>query len=183
MRQALSLLLGVLLLVLGTISAACDGDDELTVDELTVEEYFQRFDAIDAEVDAKLEALLEVFPFPEGDEGSFSEEDLPLVKDVTAEQPVIVGDALDELERLNPPAAVEDAHDEFVALGRDLEEVLADIATRVEAVESVSDLERVFEEAEATVELAERQFDAACLALSYFASAGGVITKATCVDE
>ena len=52
-------------------------------DELTAEEYFQRFDAIDADVDAKLEALLEDFPFPEGDEGSFSEEDLRVVKDVT----------------------------------------------------------------------------------------------------
>lgn len=46
-----------MLLVLGSIGMACGGDDRLTL-----EEYFERFEAIDAELDAKLEALFEAFP-------------------------------------------------------------------------------------------------------------------------
>ncbi len=98
------------LLALGTIAAACGGGDELTL-----EEYFQRFEAIDADVDAKFETLYADFP-DEGEEEFFSnEEDLPFFKELFSGFPVIVRDALDQAEDLNPPSEAEDAHDELLA--------------------------------------------------------------------
>ena len=71
------LFIAAALVALGVTAAACGGDGKLTL-----EEYFQRFEAIDADVDAKFEALFEDFP-DEGKEGLASnEENLLLLKGV-----------------------------------------------------------------------------------------------------
>ena len=52
LRLRLLLSIGVSALVLGTLAAACDGDDGLTL-----EEYFQQVEALDDELDERFEAL------------------------------------------------------------------------------------------------------------------------------
>ncbi len=166
------------LLALGTIAAACGGDDELSL-----EEYFQRLEAIDADVDAKFEALFENFP-DEGEEELFSnEENLPFLKELFAGFPVILTDALDALEELNPPSEAEDAHDEFLATGRELLEVFEDGADRVEAVESISEVEQIEEELEPAQQEAQERFDDACLDLVGVGEANGIHVDVTCEDE
>ena len=179
MNLRLSLLLGAILLLLATVAAACGGDD----DRLTLEEYFQRFEAIDADVDATFEALFEDFP-DEGEEERFSnEENLPFFKDLFAGFPVIVRDALDQLEELNPPSEAEDAHDEFLATGRELVEVFEGGADRVQAVESISEIEQILEEIEPAQDEAQERVDAACLDLVAVGEANGIVVDVTCEDE
>jgi hypothetical protein len=177
MKLRLSLLLGAVLLVLGAIAAACGGDDRLTL-----EEYFERFEAIDADVDAKFEALFDDVP-DDGEEDLFSnEENLQLFKEIFAGFPVILTDALDALEELNPPSEAEDAHDEFLATGRELGEVFEDGAGRVEAAESISEVEQIEEELEPAQQEAEERFDAACLDLVGVGVANGIHVDVSCED-
>ncbi len=166
------------MLVLGAIAAACGGDDRLTV-----EEYFERFEAIDADVDAKFEALFDDVP-DDGEEDLFSnEENLLLLKAIFAGFAVSLTDALDALEELNPPSEAEDAHDEFLATGRELLEVFEDGADRVEAVESISEAQQIEEELEPAVREAQERFDAACLVLVRVGEANGIVADVSCEDE
>jgi hypothetical protein len=176
MKLHLSLLLGATLLVLGTVAAACDGGGRLTL-----EEYFERFGAIDADVDVR---LFEDFP-NEGEEEFFSnEENLPLLKELFAGFPVILTGALDALEALNPPSEAEDAHNEFLATGRELAEVFEDGADRVEAVGSLLDVEQIIEEElEPAQEEAQKRFDDACLGLVGVGEANGIVVDVSCEDE
>ncbi len=171
-------ILAAVLLALGTIAAACGGGDELTL-----EEYFQRLKAIDADVDAKFEALFEVFA-DEGEEDLFSdEENLPLLKALFVGFPVIVRDAVDQVEELNPPSETEDAHEEFLATGREWLEVLEDGADRVEAVESILEIEQIEEELEPAAQEAQERFDAACLDLVGVGEANGIVVDVSCEEE
>ena len=111
MKLRLSLLLGAMLLVLGIIAAACDGDDRLTL-----EKYFERFEAINADIDARFEALYEDFPDEGEEEELFSnEENLRLLLEIFAGFPVLLRETLDQVKELNPPSEAEDAHDELLA--------------------------------------------------------------------
>ena len=177
MKLRLSLLLGAMLLVLGTVAVACDGDDRLTL-----EDYFERFEAIDADVDAKFEALYEDFPDEGEEEFLSSEENLPLFKEIFAGFPVILADALDALDELNPPSEAEDAHDELLARGRELVEVYEDGVDRVEAVESVSEVEQIEEELTPALEEPEKRFDDACLDLVGVGVANGIHVDVSCED-
>ena len=180
MKLRLPLLLGAMLLVLGTVAAACDGEGPLTL-----EDYFERFEAIDVDLDAKFEALYEDFPEEAFEDDVFpteTEENVQLLKGVFAGFPVILTDALDTLEELNPPSEAEDAHDEFLATGRELLEVFEDGADRVEAVESVSAVEQIEEELEPAQQVAFERFDAACLDLVGVGVANGIHVDVSCED-
>jgi hypothetical protein len=176
-RLIAPLFVAAALLALGSIAAACGGDDKLTL-----EEYFEQFQVIDADVDAKFETLYEDFP-DEGEEELFSnEENLPLFKEIFAGFPVILTDALDALEELNPPSETEDAHDEFLATGREWLEVLEDGADRVEAVESILEIEQIEEELEPAQGEAQERFDAACLDLVGVGQANGIVVDVSCEE-
>ena len=178
MKLRLSLLLGATLLVVGAVAAACGGDDRLTL-----EEYFERFEAIDVDLDANLEALFEDFP-DDGEDDPFSnEENLALLKGIFAGFPANLTDALDALEELNPPSEAEDAHDEVLATGRELVEVYEVGADRVEAVDSVSDIEQIEEEEDPAIQKADERFTAACLDLVGVGVANGIHVVVSCEDE
>jgi hypothetical protein len=166
-----------MLAVLGTIGAACGGDDRLTL-----EEYFERWEAIDADVDAKFEALYEDFP-DEGEDELFSnEENLQFLKGIFAGFPVILTDALDQLEELNPPSEAEESHEEVLAMGRELVEVYEAGANQMEAVESISEAEPILEELDPAQQEAEDRFDAACLDLVAVGVANGIHVDVSCED-
>ena len=180
MKLRLPLLLGAMLLVLGTVAAACDGEDPLTL-----EEYFERFEAIDVDLDAKFEALYEDFPEEAFEDDVFpteTEENVQLLKGVFAGFPVILTDALDTLEELNPPSEAEDAHDEVLATGRELAEVYEEAADRVEAVDSLSEMEKIEEEFQPAVREAEEPFNTACLDLVSIGLANGIHVNVSCED-
>ena len=168
------LFIAAALVALGITAAACGGDDKLTL-----EEYFERFEAIDADVDAKFETLYEDFPDEDDEEFFSNEENLPLLKEIFAGFPVLLREALDQVEELNPPSEAEDAHDEFLATGREWLELLEDAVNRVEAVDSISEIE---EELEPAVGEAQERFDAACLDVVGVGEANGIVVDVSCEE-
>ncbi len=171
------LFIAAALVALGVTAAACGGD------ELTLEEYFERFEAIDADVDAKFESLYEDFPDEDDEEFFSNEENLPVLKEIFAGFPVLIREVIDQVEELSPPSEAEDAHDELLATGREWLELLEDGAERVEAVESISEAGQIEEELEPALGEAQQRFDAACLDVVGVGLANGIHVDVTCADE
>ncbi len=171
-------ILAAALLALGVIAAACGGGDELTL-----EEYFEQAQVISDNSDEEFEALYADFPDEDDEEFFSNEENLPFLKNLFAGFPVIVRDTLDQVEELNPPAEAEEAHDEFLATGREWLELLEDGADRVEAVESISEAGQIEEELEPALGEAQQRFDDACLDLVRVGQANGIHVDRECADE
>jgi hypothetical protein len=95
---------------MGTISAACRGEDEPT----PLEEFFQQvqadYDAFQKRTD-RLEDELRG-----REDGDF----LPELEETFTELVVLRQAFVDELDTLNPPSEAEDAFDEYLAAGREL---------------------------------------------------------------
>ena len=129
----------VFLLGMAVFTGACSGDS----DPLTLEEYFAEFEAIGADVNSQFEALLADFP---EDEDAFADEaNLELFKDLLDGFPPITGDWVDRAEDLDPPAEVEDAHNDPIDAGEALlvaheerAEVMGDAETMADSRRSVA---------------------------------------------
>ncbi len=166
------------LLALGSIAAACGGDDKLTL-----EEYFEQAQVITDDSDEEFEALYADFPDEDDEEFFSNEENLPLLKEIFAGFPVLLREALDQVEELNPPSEAEDAHDEFLATGREWLELLEGGADRVEAVESISEAGQIEEELEPALGEASQRFIDACLVLEGIAAENGIVSDRPCDEE
>ncbi len=169
-----SLFIAAALLALGSIAAACGGDDKLTL-----EEYFEQAQVISDDSDEEFEALYADFPDEDDEEFFSNEENFTFFKELFAGFPVILTDVLDQVEELNPPSEAEDAHDEFLATGREWLEVLEDGADRVEAAESISEVEQILE---SDAQEAQERFDDACLALAGIAEDNGIHVDFDCEE-
>ncbi len=159
--------IGVSLLVLGNIAAACDGDDGLTL-----EEYFQQVEALDEELDERAEAL----EFPE----EFASEEVQVLafQDFYAAVVPILAEFVDAIDDLGPPAEIEDAHEEVVDSGRDFVTKAEELTNELADVGSSSELEEVFDDPE--YEAASDRFLQACFALQDIADAKGIDVDLTC---
>jgi hypothetical protein len=163
-RAPLALSLGAtLLLALGTIAAACGGSNQ----ELTLEEYFLRFEELGDRTGEQLAALLaklEVEPETE-------EERLAIFQDWFAASLQVQRASLDELDDINPPPEVEDAHQELLNARAALMDTFADLFG---SLESESELEAVFLAAPdgQLIAAQERNFEA-CSSLQQIADANG----------
>ncbi len=167
------------LLALGSIAAACGGDDKLTL-----EEYFEQAQVISDDSDEEFEALYADFPDEDDEEFFSNEENLSVIKDFAARFPVIFRDTLNDVEALDPPPEVEDAHDEFLAAGRDLLTLFEGLTSPVEEAESVSEVEELFGigEEDPEIEAADQRFMDACLALEGIADDNGVVVDFDCEE-
>ena len=173
-------LLAVPLAFLLAISVGCsDSSDTLTLDE-----YFAEFEAIDADVDAEFEAAFAVFPEDEDFE-AFLEDDgnVPAVKEFTAALPVIIGDAIDRVEALDPPSEVETEHDNLIDAGDDLVVAFEEGNELIQDAETMAEFDFQNSEVEATVDAAQAAFDEACLDLVAVGEANGVTVNVTCEDD
>ena len=167
------------LLALGTIAAACGGGDELTL-----EEYFEQAQVISDDSDEEFEALYADFPDEDDEEFFSNEENLTVVKDFAARFPVVFRDTLNDVEALDPPAEVEDAHDEFLAAGNELLTLFVGLTGPVEEAESVSEAEALFgDEDNPEIEAADQRFTDACLALEGIAEDNGIVVDFECANE
>ena len=177
MKLRISLLVGATLLVLGIIAAACDGDDELTL-----EEFFQQGQAIDDDFEERFERVLDDFPDERDDEFFSNEENFPLYKAALAEFPVLFAEFYDELETLNPPSEAENAFDELLTSGRELVELQEELGDRVEGAESLAELDRITVEAEAESQSVGERYQAACQSLQKIADANGIVGNIACAE-
>ena len=163
-RPPLALSLGApLLLALATIAATCGGSNQ----ELTLEEYFLRFEELGDRTGEQLGALLAKLDV----EPETEEERLASFQDWFAASLQVQRDFLDDLDHINPPAEVEDAHQELLDARGALMDTFADLFGDLE---SASELEAVFLAAPdgELVAAQERDYEA-CSRLQEIADANG----------
>ncbi len=177
-RLFVPMLIAALLLALGTIAAACgDGD------ELTLEQYFQRIDALGNDLDDELNRLSAEFD-ETVEEAETEEEVIDAFRDFLDPQPGLFEDFVEELESIAPPSDVEDAHNEMVAIQAEGLELLEDLNERAQRVESASGVEEVGAELEGPAFTAiVDQTEQACFALEAIADANGIDVDLECEDE
>jgi hypothetical protein len=168
----------VFLLAAAVFAGACSSTDS---DSLTLDEYFAEFEAVDADVDSQFEALFADFP---EDEDAFADEaNLELFKDLLAGFPRITGDWVDSAKDLDPPAEVEDAHNDLIDAGEALLVAHEERAEVMGDAETMAELETISREVDPSTTVAEAARDAACLAVVNIAIANDIHVSITCAGE
>jgi hypothetical protein len=170
------LLVTALLFGVGAITAACGGGE----DELTLEEYFQKLQTISDDLEEREKALDIEF------EMAFDPETSPDTSVDTAQR--VMGEAasasrevFDDVDSLDPPSEVEDAHNEFLREGRATTRLLETLADRAAEVESLFGLEDVHAELEGPdFEAAGVRLEDACRALEGIAADNGIEVDLDC---
>ena len=176
MKLGLFALPAVFLLAVATVFVGCGSSDSLTL-----EEYFEQFEAIDADADAKIEALYADFP-ADGDDPT-NDANLPFFQELFTGFPGVVGDLVDGLKDLDPPAEVEDAHNDLIEAGEDLVVALGENADAFNGAETTSELMALNDVAEESIQPAVARFDSACLAVVDIAEASGIANDISCEDD
>lgn len=156
--------IGALLLALGTITAACGGGDELTL-----REYSQQAQAVIDEATERNEALLDV------EEGDFEG-----LRDFYHAVLQTSRRALDELDGIDPPAEVEDAHNEYLDGIEAYFDLFENVVNQIVDVETEAELEALF--GANVLVAAQERADAACLALQETVADKGIDLNLYC-DE
>ena len=173
MKLRLSALFLIAASLLALVAACGGGGGE----ELTLEEYFRRIQALSDEVDERFDPLVEALNQEFDSEAEqieatrvFFNADMPILRDFE-----------DGLDDLDPPAEVEGAHQEFVAANTELVDTLQDVTDRMADVASTSELQELLDAPE--LEAATTRFDNACFSLEDIADANGIAFDLECEDE
>src|SRR3990172_8602791 len=94
-------LFAALLLAFAALMAGCGGGG---AEDLTLDEYFQQFEAIDADVDGQIEAAFAEYPEGVSEEEFFTDDaNLPFFKDLIAAFPRVLKDGLHPIDSPHPP--------------------------------------------------------------------------------
>ena len=180
MKLGLLSLPAALLLAIAAFAIGCSDSSET----LTLDEYFAEFAAIDADVDSQIDALFADFPEGNSEEDFFADDtNLPFFKDIVAESSGIVRDAIDRMKALDPPAEVEDAHNDLIDAGEMFVIAFEEGNDVILDAETMAEFEALNNEVEPTIAIAETAFDNACLALVAVGEANGITVNVTCEDD
>jgi len=161
------------------LAVACDGGGE----ELTLQEYFQRVDAIFADADARIEAL----PDPGttiADPQATLEQKKDTVRDFLTRFVALAADVRDEMAGLQAPPQVQDAHSDFLAFWRDIGQAGDGVLDRLEGVQSESEFDDTSPDFFAADFFAIRQrFPDVCSALQAVADANDIAVDLACAPH
>lgn len=148
--------------------------------ELTLEEYFQRLEELDDEPGEEEAALDERM---EEDLASVTDEQaaLDLVRDGFEAQLASVEDFVDDLDGLDPPAEVADAHNEAVAAQRDFLDLFRDILDQLGDIDSFDAVDALFGADD--IAAAEERATQSCLAVEQIGVSNGFDVDFDCGDE
>jgi hypothetical protein len=167
MKDKVKWLVAALVVAVGTIAGACGGDGD--GEELTLEEYFQKVQAVvDEHMEqnkAIVEDLRDVSELA-GDIETFEEAEEKATEALAAMQSADIH-AIDEMDDINPPAEIEDAHNEFV-------DAKKAVYTKLYEEQGAFELS-------GESELLER-LSAACLRLEEIAADNGISVDLGCED-
>jgi hypothetical protein len=164
-------LLVAALLAFGAVLAAC-GDNG---GELTLEDYFQQFNAITDDVTAQFEAVEDEFP------GLYQER--AATRDAFDKMDVIFEEGLGQLDGLNPPDEVKQSHKGFRDGVAAQQRVFQEAADEIADIESVSELGQVLQARGADLEATSTQINASCLALQKTADDNDIDVDLECEQE
>lgn len=170
-----SWLVGLLLVVgmlLGVAASDCGGggDGSSGDDELSLEQYFEEV----ASIVEGLEERTSTLDQPLEPEFDSEAEQIEASRDAFATVLPVFQDFVDELDDLNPPAEVEDAHGELVAGFADLAGGVEDLVDQLEGIESASDFSDLLLAPDSAFGLAVGKLAGACLQLETIADDNGI---------
>ena len=149
-------LIAALLLAFGAFAAGCGGEDSLTL-----EEYFQQLETLAATAEER-GAEFEDAVNAEMDAAASEEDVLAVFEDALRNAQPIFTTFVDGLNDLNPPAAVEELHNEFVDASAELAASLEEVLNEFGDQDFAADL-NLFEES--SLSQAGDRFDKTCAAL------------------
>jgi hypothetical protein len=166
-------LMMVLAIVAGSLLlAACGGGEG---EGLSLDEYFQQFDAIEEGMKTDTTAL---------DEQSVGiiGEDIQATQDYVAGYHDIVEQGLNDVKALQAPSEVGDAQDEFVAALSNMISLWDDLSDRLADVETTSELQDLLVALQGETQWLEasQQFTDACLELQGIADENGIDVTLDC---
>ncbi len=151
----------LILLMLGTFAPGCDGEDE---DGLTLEEYFQQFEALGDKADEQLDGLHD----PSNQHFDSEDDGRAEYHDFVVAGANIQRDFVEALDDISPPPEAEAAHRELVNA---LPETIDLLVDRIMNADSLSDLG---ESADPAFVVANERSDQACFELQDIANANGI---------
>ena len=172
MTKPLIVRAGVLLAFAALVTAGCGGGD----DDLTVEEYFDRLQAIGDGIAAESEPLFAALGPLEADPGDAAA--LTALSGRLDRFADVIRDAAADVKDLAPPSDVAEAHDEYVASFDRFREQFEDLAAAAHEAETAAAIEPLFAAA-----FTNAQFDDACKALVRIAADHGIRLDLGCDDD
>jgi len=152
--------------------AACGGGGGK--EEMTLDEYFQQFDAIEESMKTSVGALEE--------SGAAVGEDVQATRDYVDGYYDVVQKGLTDVKALKPPAEVKDAHDEFVASLGNMIALWKDLSGRLANVQTPEELGTLLTGLQSETQWTEtaQQFTDACRALQTIATDKGIEVTLDC---
>ena len=172
-RSLLLALIAALFLTLGAFAAGCGREDSLTL-----EEYFQQLDALTAAAEERAVEFEEAFD-AQMDAAASEEDVLAVFEDALRNAQPIFTTFVDGLNDLNPPAAVEELHNEFADASAELAASLEEVLNEFGDQDFAADL-NLFEES--SLSQAGDRFDKTCAALQDFADENEIDVDIVCYD-
>lgn len=154
-------------LALVTVAAACGGDEELTL-----EEYFQKMQAISAEAVQETNTLDEKFD-------ALEENDFSGLQELFVGNAALIADSFGDMGDLDPPVEVEDAHTEFVEAGEHMAGLMKTFSDDLADVDSTSELDEAFGRV-VGLEAASARIDTACAVLEMIAVENSIQVDLDC---
>ena len=176
MKSLAMLAAAALLVGLATFGAACKNGGG----GLSLEEYFQELDSIQEQTDATFATQEASAGEPAAD--ASGEELTAFFRDnITGSADILRGAAAD-VDGIDPPDEVADAHSDLVATTNELVAVLDDMADSIPDTITLADLEQgtFFDNEE--LNAADEQFLAACSALEQIASDNNITVDLNCEE-
>ena len=157
------------------IAVACGGGGELSL-----EEYFQRVDAIFEEVEERQDELEGMFD-ESNEEASTIEESIEALQDYVPRLVSVTIQGIDEMEELDPPQDAKEAHEEWLTAAKVIEPLFEELLDGLEEVETLDQVEEFaaqFEEPE--IEAASLRAQEACAGLQAVADANAIDVDLDC---
>jgi hypothetical protein len=155
--------------------AACGGGDGGDGEEVSLDEYFQQFDAIEEGMAVSVSGL------DDASEGIIGE-DLAATQDYVDGYQAIVEQGLNDVRALNPPSEAKDAQDEFVTALSNMVSVWGDLSDRLADVGTTSEMQTLLTEMvnETSWLEATDRFTEACRGLQGIADENGIEVTLDC---
>ncbi len=171
-RILVSLVVGAMLLALSTVAGACGGGGG--GGKLTLEEYFQRLEAVSTGYEQRGDALFESF----GEEFDSEEEQIRATQEFWKDFLVLLEEFIGDLGDVDPPSEAAAVHEDSVDAGADMLMAFQEIVDQVTQAETLEELAEGFEDIE--LEESSDRFDQTCVELQGIADDNGIDVDLDC---
>ena len=161
--------LGMGLIGLVLLIGACGGDNDNGADELSLNEYFSRLQALSDEVRSRADGLAEPVSFDDDVAGVFNQS-LDIFRDF-----------LNDVRELNPPSEAQSAHEALVSALDHFIDANEDLVGQLEDASTEAESQAIFENVPAEVE--GTPIGSACADLQQIATDNNISVNLDCGSD